>query len=174
MKQKHRRGHDRSSGNGHELLITDVQLLRPTIFLNCLDRCRSSACGKPLTRVVFFSSRRRHTRSKRDWSSDVCSSDLYVIPGVALALMGGFALLYALIIKMTRGRVRADSQKIARESNNVIKNLQEGLGGIRDVLIDGSQESFCAIYQQTNRVLRRAQGNNQIISQGRSEERRVG
>src|SRR6266513_4644897 len=24
----------------------------------------------------FFSSRRRHTRSKRDWSSDVCSSDL--------------------------------------------------------------------------------------------------
>src|SRR5699024_11838459 len=26
---------------------------------------------------VFFSSRRRHTRSKRDWSSDVCSSDLW-------------------------------------------------------------------------------------------------
>src|SRR5204862_3583152 len=25
----------------------------------------------------FFSSRRRHTRSLRDWSSDVCSSDLY-------------------------------------------------------------------------------------------------
>src|SRR5699024_11961882 len=27
--------------------------------------------------VFFFSSRRRHTRSKRDWSSDVCSSDLF-------------------------------------------------------------------------------------------------
>src|SRR5699024_11846145 len=27
----------------------------------------------------FFSSRRRHTRSKRDWSSDVCSSDLFFI-----------------------------------------------------------------------------------------------
>src|SRR5699024_11586897 len=26
----------------------------------------------------FFSSRRRHTRSKRDWSSDVCSSDLEI------------------------------------------------------------------------------------------------
>src|SRR5699024_11394226 len=26
----------------------------------------------------FFSSRRRHTRSKRDWSSDVCSSDLVI------------------------------------------------------------------------------------------------
>src|SRR5690606_41045565 len=29
-----------------------------------------------LCRVFFFSSRRRHTRFSRDWSSDVCSSDL--------------------------------------------------------------------------------------------------
>src|SRR5699024_11494482 len=29
--------------------------------------------------VFFFSSRRRHTRSKRDWSSDVCSSDLDLV-----------------------------------------------------------------------------------------------
>src|SRR5207249_5243069 len=29
----------------------------------------------------FFSSRRRHTRSKRDWSSDVCSSDLVRLNG---------------------------------------------------------------------------------------------
>src|SRR5437868_7701685 len=28
------------------------------------------------TSTFFFSSRRRHKRSKRDWSSDVCSSDL--------------------------------------------------------------------------------------------------
>src|SRR5438874_9829877 len=27
--------------------------------------------------LFFFSSRRRHTRSLRDWSSDVCSSDLF-------------------------------------------------------------------------------------------------
>src|SRR5215469_4042626 len=31
--------------------------------------------------VFFFSSRRRHTRSLRDWSSDVCSSDL--VGGIA-------------------------------------------------------------------------------------------
>src|SRR5207247_3726575 len=28
--------------------------------------------------IFFFSSRRRHTRSTRDWSSDVCSSDLLI------------------------------------------------------------------------------------------------
>src|SRR2546421_2168848 len=30
-------------------------------------------------RDIFFSSRRRHTRSDRDWSSDVCSSDLFCL-----------------------------------------------------------------------------------------------
>src|SRR5256884_4308493 len=29
-----------------------------------------------MLRIFFFSSRRRHTRCSRDWSSDVCSSDL--------------------------------------------------------------------------------------------------
>src|SRR5690606_40595332 len=33
--------------------------------------------------VFFFSSRRRHTRFSRDWSSDVCSSDLSVAAGGA-------------------------------------------------------------------------------------------
>src|SRR5260221_4123428 len=32
--------------------------------------------GVSLNVVLFFSSRRRHTRSLCDWSSDVCSSDL--------------------------------------------------------------------------------------------------
>src|SRR5216683_865408 len=40
--------------------------------------------------VFFFSSRRRHTRSDRDWSSDVCSSDL---SGGGYRLTGGRRLL---------------------------------------------------------------------------------
>src|SRR5205809_7671637 len=32
--------------------------------------------GGVLSGLFFFSSRRRHTRCSRDWSSDVCSSDL--------------------------------------------------------------------------------------------------
>ena len=34
----------------------------------------------------FFSSRRRHTRCSRDWSSDVCSSDLFIDPVLDLDL----------------------------------------------------------------------------------------
>src|SRR5712664_3833586 len=40
----------------------------------------SDGCRRALSAFgfFFFSSRRRHTRSDRDWSSDVCSSDLAV------------------------------------------------------------------------------------------------
>src|SRR5699024_11226154 len=43
--------------------------------------------------LFFFSSRRRHTRSKRDWSSDVCSSDLASpsIPNILLVKPNGSA-----------------------------------------------------------------------------------
>src|SRR6266704_4061491 len=40
----------------------------------------------------FFSSRRRHTRSKRDWSSDVCSSDLRHKPSVERVVMAYFGV----------------------------------------------------------------------------------
>src|SRR5207249_3455260 len=45
---------------------------------------------------LCFSSRRRHTRSKRDWSSDVCSSDLSAPQTGRTALMtGGLAAILA-------------------------------------------------------------------------------
>src|SRR5687768_17976351 len=37
---------------------------------------KSDRCEWTLSFIFFFSSRRRHTRCSRDWSSDVCSSDL--------------------------------------------------------------------------------------------------
>src|SRR5699024_11766581 len=48
------------------------------IALNKLSRF--VGCRFSIIQLFFFSSRRRHTRSKRDWSSDVCSSDLVLEP----------------------------------------------------------------------------------------------
>ena len=41
--------------------------------------------GRKFVSKFFFSSRRRHTRYWRDWSSDVCSSDL---PAARTAVIG--------------------------------------------------------------------------------------
>ena len=46
-----------------------------------------------------------------------------------------------------------------------MKALQEGLGGIRDVLLDGTQPVYCDAYRQADQPLRRAQGNNIFIAQ---------
>ncbi len=88
---------------------------------------------------------------------------LSVDPVIALTAFGGFGLIYAGIIKLTQNRQLINSQCIARESTQVIKSLQEGLGGIRDVLIDGSQAAYCHIYRNADHPLRRAQGNNYFI-----------
>ena len=90
---------------------------------------------------------------------------LIVGPGIALAAFVGFGVIYFVITRITRNRLFIDSQRIARESTNVIKALQEGLGGIRDVLIDGRQATYCQIYRNSDLPLRRAQGNNLFINQ---------
>ena len=87
-----------------------------------------------------------------------------VDPVIALTAFAGFGLLYAIIIKITQSRLVVNSQRIAHESTQVIKSLQEGLGGIRDVLIDGTQATYCQIYRNADLPSRRAQGNNLFIS----------
>lgn len=89
---------------------------------------------------------------------------LAVEPVIALAAFGGFGLIYVVIIRMTRKQLFNNSERIARESTHVIKSLQEGLGGIRDVLINGNQATYCQIYRNADQPLRRAQGNNAFIS----------
>ena len=89
---------------------------------------------------------------------------LSVEPIIALSAFGGFGMIYAVIIKLTQKKQLTNSQCMARESTQVIKSLQEGLGGIRDVLIDGSQSTYCQIYSNADQPLRRAQGNSSFIS----------
>src|SRR5699024_11375161 len=66
----------------------------------------------------FFSSRRRHTRSKRDWSSDVCSSDLrwlkwlLWIGGIVIAI-GGIALI-ALTMYLNKSKPKIDGETIVQ------------------------------------------------------------
>ncbi len=90
---------------------------------------------------------------------------LSVKPTVTMIAFGGFGGIYVLITWFTRKKKLRNSQCIARESTQVIKSLQEGLGGVRDVLIDGSQPAFCQIYRSADLPLRYAQGSNQFLGQ---------
>lgn len=74
-----------------------------------------------------------------------------------------FGLSYALITWISRKVLHRNSQRIAFEQTQVVKALQEGLGGIRHVLLDSTQSVYCNIYRRSDYPLRRAQGNNIFI-----------
>jgi len=94
----------------------------------------------------------------------IISALFFINSQIAILSMAGFSLIYIIIIKITKKRIATDSKKISIESNNVVKALQEGLGGIRDVLIDGTQKTYCEIYKKADLPLRNAQANVIIIS----------
>ncbi|MDC0224629.1 ABC transporter ATP-binding protein/permease [Deltaproteobacteria bacterium] len=83
---------------------------------------------------------------------------------VAITASIGFGVLYWGVIRFTRQQLKDNSKCIADQSTQMIKSLQEGLGGIRDVLIDGSQQFYCDLYRTADFPLRRASGNNVFIA----------
>ena len=92
-------------------------------------------------------------------------SALFMIDSVtALVALFGFGSIYWMIIKFTKKRLVQNSRWIAEESEKLIKLLQEGLGGIRDVIIDGNQEFYCNIYRKSDLKLRRSLSSNAFIS----------
>jgi ABC-type multidrug transport system fused ATPase/permease subunit len=88
---------------------------------------------------------------------------LSIDPLVASVAAFGFGASYALITWTSRRRLQRNSQIIAHEQTQVVKALQEGLGGIRDVLLDSTQAVYCDIYRKADHPMRRAQGSNVFI-----------
>lgn len=88
---------------------------------------------------------------------------LSIDPLVALSAFAGFGVIYILVIFVTRKRLARYSKRISEEQIQVVKALQEGLGGIRDVLIDGTQVTYCKFYSNADLPLRRAEANIAII-----------
>lgn len=92
-------------------------------------------------------------------------SALFILdPFVTSVIFLGLGLIYFLISLVVRKKLFSNSRLIAKESNIVVKSLQEGLGGIRDILIDGSQEVYCEIYRKADFALRDAAASNTFIS----------
>lgn len=88
---------------------------------------------------------------------------IFIDPVIALVAIVGFGASYGLVTWLTRRRLERNSMRIAFEQTQVIKALQEGLGGIRDVLLDGTQPIYCDVYRQADHPLRQAHGNNIFI-----------
>lgn len=94
----------------------------------------------------------------------ICTTLLFINPVVALAGGAGFILVYLVIAKSLHKHLVTNSHTIATEQTRSVQILQEGLGGIRDVLLESSQDYYSSAFKVSDSKLREAQGTNLFLS----------
>jgi ATP-binding cassette subfamily B protein len=82
---------------------------------------------------------------------------IYADPLLAMVSLGSFTAVYFLVAVPARVVLRRNSRVVARVQAERIQNVQEGVGGIRDVLLDRAQPIYLRRYAALDRDYRNAQ-----------------
>lgn len=90
---------------------------------------------------------------------------LFISPWTSLAIFGAVGGMYLAISLVMRKQLILNSGRAASEANKITKSLQESLGGIRDILLDGTQEAYYASFKNAAFILRKSQGSSFFIGQ---------
>src|SRR5207253_3326381 len=93
----------------------------------------------------FFSSGRRHTRWPRDWSSDVCSSDLRAHPPAGQLLLND-------------APVDTEVEELGRQTGAVAKLLPRSGGGVLGLAQDAARHRARLDHRQIGRASCRERG----------------
>ncbi|WLE98264.1 MAG: ABC transporter ATP-binding protein [Candidatus Electrothrix communis] len=89
---------------------------------------------------------------------------IYIHPFVALIAFISWGGGYILIARLVRKQVRKNSDIIRENQPQSVKCMQEGLGGIRDVILDNSQKVFSQGYAKTVSRIQYAAVQNSFLS----------
>ena len=71
-------------------------------------------------------------------------------PKVMTISMLFFSLLYLLIVLLSKKKISLSSRIINQEQNNIVKSLQNGLGAIRDIILDKTQEYYIRVFEKSS------------------------
>ena len=88
---------------------------------------------------------------------------LYINYIIAIISFSIFGISYFIISKNINEKLKNNSIIISKEQSKSIKTLQEGFGGIREVILNGLQEYYTNIFKVSDYYLRKTQGNNAYI-----------
>ncbi|MFC3205344.1 ABC transporter ATP-binding protein [Aquamicrobium soli] len=89
---------------------------------------------------------------------------IIIDPAVALVAGVGFAAIYLVASVAARRRLRRNSTVIAQAQGKRVQAMQEGLGGIRDVLLDRLQPVFIETYERAEAGFRDARTRNAVLA----------
>ena len=90
---------------------------------------------------------------------------IYLSPKLTIITFLIFFIIYISIFVIIRNKLQRNSKIIDKLSISRIKALQEGLGGIKHVILNALQNYFSKVYRDSDLPLRRAQAINSIITQ---------
>lgn len=89
---------------------------------------------------------------------------ILIEPQITIISFGLIACAYVVCTAFSKRSLEKNSLIVSKEQSEVMKSLQEGLGGIREVLLDGAQNIFYSIYLGSDLPLRRANATIHIVS----------
>lgn len=84
-------------------------------------------------------------------------------PFAVVISLGFFCFVYYLIVKYFNVRISNNGLAIARESTFLIKTVQEGLGGIRQIIMNDYSALYLERYRSADLKFRMAQGGNALM-----------
>ena len=93
----------------------------------------------------------------------VLSTLLLLEPLLTCILVGSMGSIYFMLTLFNKRKLDLYSMFIPKKAADLVRLLQEGFGGIRDVLIDGTQDFYCKLYVDSDLALRKAQASIQFI-----------
>lgn len=86
-------------------------------------------------------------------------------PLVAITALSIFALSYAIIYKIVRKRLQKNGQTISDVSVQRFRLMNEGFGGIKDVLLLGRKQDFITRFKESGKQFAYARGNTLVLNQ---------
>ena len=88
---------------------------------------------------------------------------IWVNPKIMIISISFFGILYFLIIKLAKETIRRSGQIVNDTQNIIVKNLQNGLGGIRDIILDKTQNYYLKNFQKDSFLKARKQALIEFI-----------
>ena len=90
---------------------------------------------------------------------------IIIYPKIGIIIILTFLIVYGLIIKIVKDQLKNKSKIVANMQTKTTKTVQEGLGGIREIILQGTQEIFIKIFKETFFPMQKASGQISVIGQ---------
>ncbi|WP_423790005.1 ABC transporter ATP-binding protein [Leptospira levettii] len=89
---------------------------------------------------------------------------LLIDPKTTLISFSFFIMLYIFVALYSKTKLKKNGEILTNNLTTVQKSLQEGMGGIRDILLDGTQSYFLNTYRVSDSLYRKASAENYYYS----------